>query len=162
MRYFNLREPESGGVDVVSLMVETDATAAIEVFAQSSSDINFQVLGYWSTPPGNYTEADANSGQVGVAAAWQPTDLSGYGVPAGATAQFVLANVAAAAHAPVGLRASGSVFGRLIDLQEAESGGSDLASMHVNVNNSIEADWYVESGITEHFFYPVGWWVLSP
>jgi hypothetical protein len=161
-RRFSLQEAESGGIDALSIMVQTDAAGRAEVYGPDPDDVDLYAVGYWSTPPGTYSEVGAVSGQVGVAAAWQSTDLSGYGVPDGATAQFVLANGAASAHAPMGLRASGSDLDRLIDLQEAESGGSDLATMHVNVNSSIEAGWYVESGITERSFYPVGWWLPAP
>ena len=49
---------------------------------------------------------------------------------------------------------------RVIELQEAESGGSDLGSMHVNVDDETRLEWYAQSGDTDNFFYPVGWWDL--
>jgi hypothetical protein len=50
----------------------------------------------------------------------------------------------------------------VVELQEAESGGGDLGTMHVNVDSASSIEWYSAFGTTERFFYPVGWWVLSP
>jgi hypothetical protein len=60
----------------------------------------------------------------------------------------------------MGVREMGSSLNRLLDLQEAEAGGSDLATLHVNVDASSQVQWYSESGTTDRFFYPIGWWVI--
>jgi hypothetical protein len=43
-----------------------------------------------------------------------------------------------------------------------ESGGSDLGTMHVNVDDESRIEWYAEFGDTDNFLYPVGWWTLPP
>ena len=89
-------------------------------------------------------------------------DLSAYGVPAGSVAQFVIANDQDSAENQIGVRAVGSALNRRLQLQEAEAGGSDLASLHVRVDASAQVQWAAEHGATDGFFYPVGWWVLPP
>ncbi len=162
-RRFNLHEPEGGGRDFVTLMVETDASANIEVYAQSDFQVFFQLLGYWSTPPGSYTATGGSSGQVSDPASWQTIDLSSFGVPANSVTQFVLANENASLENSMRVREVGSTINnRGLSLQEAESGGSDLGSLHVNVNASAEVQWAAQRGASGGLFYPVGWWVLAP
>jgi hypothetical protein len=160
-RRFDIHEAESGGVDTVSLMVETDASAIAEVYAETSADIDFTVLGYWSDPPGTYSEAGGQQGQVSALLTWEENDVSSFGIPANSVAQFVIANEATGAEVHVGVRQVGSSHQRLLDIQEAENGGSDNAVMHVNVNDSARVEWYAEYGGGLRFFYPVGWWVLD-
>jgi hypothetical protein len=159
-RSFELKEAEAGGVDALTMMVNTGAAASIEVFAESNADVDFQVLGYWSSPPGTYTEIGGSSGQVSTDATWKTTDVSGFGIAAGAVAQFVIVNNSDDSKNKLGLREYESSQVRVIELQEAESGGSDLGSMHVNVDDETRLEWYAQSGDTDNFFYPVGWWDL--
>jgi len=161
-RRFDIHEADSGGVDVVSMMVNTDASSQIEVYAESTGDIDFYVVGYWSTAPGIYAETGGSHGQVTAAATWEPTDLTSFGVPADTVAQFVISNENNSAENNMGVRNIGSLLVRLLDLHEAKDGGSDNATLHVNVNGSSQVEWYAESGGAERLFYPVGWWVLSP
>ena len=162
-RRISLHEAEGGGIDVVTLMVATDASSIVEVYAEADSVVDFHLLGYWSTPPGTYTETGGVHGQATVSASWQTTDLSGFGIPANSIAQFVMSNERDARENQMGLRETGSTINnRRLDLQEAESGGGDLATMHVKVDASSQIQWAAEYGSTEGFFYPVGWWDLSP
>ena len=40
-----------------SMMVGSDASSMIEVYAEADSVVDFHLLGYWSTPPGTYIES---------------------------------------------------------------------------------------------------------
>jgi len=161
-RRFELKEAEAGGVEALTMMVNTGAAASIEVFAESNADVDFQVLGYWSSPPGAYNEIGGSSGQVNTDATWKATDVGGFGIAAGAVVQFVIANASDSSKNKLGLREYESNQVRVIELQEAESGGLDLGSMHVNVDEESRLEWYAQSGGTDNFFYPVGWWDLLP
>jgi Tfp pilus assembly protein PilX len=161
-RRIQLHEAESGGIDMVTLQVATDASAMIEVYAEANSVVDFHLLGYWSTPPGAYTENGGVHGQVSTLLTWETNDLGSFGVPADSVVQFVMTNEATGAEVHIGVRESGSTLQRVLDLQEAEGGGSDAASMHVNVDGSAQVEWYSEYGGGTRYFYPVGWWVLSP
>ncbi len=161
-RRFDLHEAESGGVDAVTMMVETDAASTIEAYAEDTVDVGFYVLGYWSGPPGSFTELGGSSARSTPTAAWGIKDISSLGVPANSITQFVLSNDAVGTENVMGARAVGSTLDRFVDLQEAEAGGSDLATMHAHVDANTEVEWYSESGISGAFFYPVGAWLLAP
>ena len=161
-RRIQLHEAESGGIDMVTLQVASDASAMIEVYAEADSVVDFHLLGYWSAPPGTYTENGGVHGQVSTLLTWETNDLTSFGVPADSVVQFVMTNEANGAEVHIGVRESGSTLQRVLDLQEAEDGGSDAASMHVNVDGSAQVEWYSEYGGGTRLFYPVGWWVLSP
>ena len=162
-RRIKLHEAESGGIDMVTLQVASDASSMIEVYAEANSVVDFHLLGYWSTPPGTYTETGGVHGQATVSASWQTIDLSSFGIPADSIAQFVMSNERDGNENQMGLRETGSTIpGRRLDLQEAESGGGDLGTMHVQVDASSQIQWAAEYGATEGYFYPVGWWVLTP
>ena len=63
-----LHETEGGGVDMVSMLVASDASSMVEVYAEADSVVDFHLLGYWSTPPGTYTETGGVQGQALTAA----------------------------------------------------------------------------------------------
>jgi hypothetical protein len=161
-RRFSLHEAEKGGIDAATLMVESDASSIVEVFAETNADIDFYVVGHWSTPPGSYTATGGVNGQLAASASWQAVDLTPFGVPADAVAQFLFTNDSDNSENEMGVRATGSSLNRLLDLHEAEAGGADTATMQVKVDGSSQVEWYAESGATDLFFYPVGWWILSP
>ncbi|MCP4334722.1 MAG: DNRLRE domain-containing protein [Gammaproteobacteria bacterium] len=161
-RRFNIHEAESGGVDTVSMFVQTDASAKAEVYGPNEGDLDVYVVGYWSTPPGSYIEIGGVHGQVSSPASWETIDLTSFGIPADSVAQFVLTNEQNTAENNMGVRETGSSLSRLLDLQEAEAGGSDLGSMHVKVDADSQVQWSAEYGATEGYFYPLGWWVLAP
>ena len=161
-RRFDLREAEDGGVDALSMMVNTGASASVELYAESNTDIDFYILGYWSDPPGNYAETGGDFGQVSNNATWRTTNVDVFGIPASAVAQFVIANDADNAKNKIGLREYESNRERVIELSEAESGGSDLGSMHVHVDAESRLEWFAQAGDNDNYFYPVGWWVLAP
>ena len=161
-RRFNLHEAEAGGVDAVSMMVNTDGSSRIQVYAQVVSDIDYYAVGYWDTPPGTYTETGGVLGQAIAQSVWHPGDLGSLGVPANSIAQMVLSTEMTSFERELGIRQTGSAEHRAIQLHEAEAGGSDNASMHVNVDSSARIEWYSASGTADRYFYPVGWWVLSP
>jgi len=161
-RRFDLHEAEAGGVDAVSLMVATDAASTIEAYAENTTDIEFYVVGFWSTPPGTWTELGGTSARSTPTAAWGVKNIASLGVPPNSVAQFVITNDTIGAENTAGARSVGSAQNRFVDLQEAEAGGSDLVSMHVNVDASTDVEWYSESGTSGVFFFAVGAWVLSP
>ena len=62
----------------------------------------------------------------------------------------------------MGLREKGSTLERRLDLQEAEAGGADLATLHVNTDTGATIQWYSQTASSDQRFYPLGWWVLGP
>jgi hypothetical protein len=148
---------------MVTLLVnaDTDAGATIEFFMEHGGG-NFYLMGHWSTPPGIFTESYGElSGSPASSATWDDKDLTSLGVPANAVVQIAMANGQDDAEALLGVRKKGSSIGRTLDLQEAEAGGDDFASTHVNADGSSTIQWYDENTGEDHRFYVLGWWVLN-
>ena len=162
-RRLALHEAESGGIDAGAIWVATDAGATIEAFAESDGDIDFYLLGYWNSPPGSFTEAAAIlPGAPASSGAWDNVDLSGLGLPADAVAQILLANTLTGAETEMGVREVGSSLDRVLDLQEAESGGNDFGTMHVVADAAARIEWYDEQAVGGLRFLLTGWWELVP
>ncbi len=87
-------------------------------------------------------------------------NLSGAGVPADSVVNVMMVNRNGSAERWMGLRAVGSSLNRRLDLHEAESGGADLASMHVQVDAGSNIQSYSEGGSGATQFAPVGWWLM--
>jgi hypothetical protein len=157
-RRITIQEAESGGIDAIGMMVRTNASARAEIAADSDS-IAFYVVGYWDTPPGNYVEA-YRVGQAVRSARWHQADATNWGAPANSVAHFLLTNDTDAAEKTMGIRQTGSALGRVLDIQEAEAGGSDAVSLHVNLDTSRRLEIYSESAGADRYFHVLGWWVL--
>ena len=141
----------------------TDDGATIEVAAESDSGIDFYLMGHWSTPPGSlYRSLRRPRGVSTSSGAWDDKDLTSLGVPANAVAQIVTGQRPESAEAELGVREKGLEPRQDFELQEAEAGGDDLASMHVNTDGSSTIQWYDQNTGQDHRFYLLGWWVLSP
>jgi len=169
-RRIELHEAEKGGGEVMSMMTPAgaDGGATVEVYAQIDADIDFYLLGHWSTPPGTFTSAFDNLGTAAVKKVWEDVDLSSEGVPANAVVQIMAANNNAGGGAELGVRAKNSGGQRLLDLHKAEYGGLDfpslqvdVASMHVNADADGVIEWYDEDVDRPHHFYLLGWWTLN-
>lgn len=163
-RIVDLHESESGGNEFFSVFVEAsaDASASVQLHAEHKGDVEFKLVGAWSTPPGSYTEAAINLGAASADETWQTVNLSSHGVPANAVVQITMANRHSGTEDFFGLRANGSSLDRWIELNEPEAGGEDLATLHVNTDAGSQIQWYHEDFSDPHRFYLMGWWVLAP
>ncbi|MGB5247948.1 MAG: hypothetical protein WBN34_15460, partial [Woeseia sp.] len=161
-RIFDLHEAKDGGSEQVSTFVAADNNpgARIEVYTEDDSDVDFYLLGHWSTPPGVFTEAFADLGKPTVEKVWQIKDLGPYGVPQDAVAQVAAVNRQFAGKALLGLRFPGSYFERTLQLHEPDNGGQDYAPLHVTTNGDAEIEWFQEDTDKDHRFYLLGWWAL--
>ena len=161
-RRLDLHEAESGGVDTATLMVVTDNSrnARIEVYAESNGDIDFYLTGYWSTPPGTYTEtAGLTYDPSSPSGSWTDWNLSGRGIPADGILQVAMQNADTNQESRLGVREKGSSNNtRYFRLQEAESGGRDVAVWHVQLDSDTTAQWYDEVAPDAHPFAVMGWW----
>ena len=159
----DIHEAESGGKNFHTSFVEAGSAfaASIEAYAESSSSIEFKPAGAWTTPPGTFVEFESstNLGNPTADSTWQTLDLAPLGVPANAVVQITMANRATGTENRQGVRAVGSALDRTFDLQEAESGGEDLVTLHVQADANSRIEWYHEDVSDAHRFYLVGWWV---
>ncbi len=162
-RKLDLHEAEDGGVDAATMFVLADATAnaTIEVYAEEDSKVEFYVVGYWTAAPGTYTEKISDVGSPAMDGIWEDLDLSGFGVPADAVAEFALADTTADKNMDMGVRANGSSLARFLAIHEAEDGGADFGRMHVAVDGSSTIEFYHEKVSETHTFYLTGYWVVD-
>jgi len=159
-RTLDISEAEGGGMDTSTLLVKAggDDKATIEVYADSPTNIDFYVMGYWSTPPGTYTELNDTLGSPVVDQIWEDADLSAFGVPADAVAQIAMANRYVDGENHMGLREKGSSLQRDIDLHEAEGGGCDVSTIHVSADENSTIEWYHEDVSDNHEYRLLGYW----
>ena len=161
-RIIDIHEAEGGGDDMATMFVtaSADVSASIDVYTEDTG-LKYILTGFWSTPPGVFNESDIQT-TADIDGAWEDEDLRSFGVPANAVVQILMANVYANGEAALGARENGSSLERKLNLQEAESGGSDLGSMHVNADGSSVIQFFDWNVGQDHRFYLLGWWVLTP
>lgn len=159
-RIMDLRKAEGGGDDLGSMLVQADATAnaTIEVYAENDTDVDFYLIGYWSTPPGTYTEKFSDIGSPTADSTWEDVDLSVFDVPADAVTEIALVNTANVAEHTMGVRANGSSLGRLLDLQEAEDGGGDYGRMNGTADAASTIEFYHQDVSDAHQFTLIAYW----
>jgi probable HAF family extracellular repeat protein len=159
-RIVDLHEAEDGGDDLATMFVKVDSSpnAVVELYAESDTDVDFYLIGYWSIPPRAYTEVYASLGSAAADATWGDKNLSGSGVPAHAIAELVITNNTAGEENEMGVRPEGVLLSRILDLQEAEAGGSDAGRMHVTADASSGIEVYHEDVSDSHTFRLVGFW----
>ena len=159
-RRLRLHEAESGGLDVVVMHVQVDADGRIEVYSDDPSDVTFALLGYWT---GAAYEERFDAFEAGRSGSWIEHSLAAYGVAAGQVAELALSNTSTSRERLAGTRAMGSSLSRRFDLQEAESGGVDAASLMVVASNDGKAaiEVYAESD-SDVDFHLLGFWTTPP
>lgn len=163
-RIFYLHEAEDlGGVDAVTMFVQTDASSTIECYTSHPNDVEFYLLGYWINS--TYVEK-FQSFKAGSESEWVGHDISSYGVPSGYVAEIVLANRSTSGEHIAGVRQSGTSAHRVIELHEAEgavgiSGQADFATMLTNSDSSGYIQVYVDNDDSIDFIL-VGYWDNPP
>ncbi|MDB5905884.1 MAG: Laminin subdomain protein 2 domain protein, partial [Betaproteobacteria bacterium] len=127
-RYTDIRNRGTGtGGESMTMLVKTGATAAasIEAYAQSDRpNVKFNVVGYWSTAPGTYTEAFTDLGQPGASGAWESKSLAAYGVPAGVVADVLFLNLEPSVGNSAGVREVGGTGARVLALNSYGTTGT--------------------------------------
>jgi hypothetical protein len=73
-------------------------------------------------------------------------------------AQIAMENQYALDENHLGLREKGASLDRTLELQEAENGGGDIATAHVNVDENAMIEWYHEDVSESHEFRLLGYW----
>ena len=161
-RRLNIRKGEAitTGVETVTMFVEADTTtgSTIQAYAQDDADISFYVVGYWSKAPLAYTELFADVGSPSANNAWEDVDLTAFGVPDSARAEFVLANEDVDDERFLGVRANGSGLDRDTELHESEDGGASMVRMHVATDSTATMEFQLSNVASTTSFYVVGYW----
>jgi len=158
-RRVELHEAEGGGDDFATMFVQADGSGGVEVYAEDDSDVDFYVLGYWSTTPGTYTEKFVDVGKPSSDNTWQDRDLSGNSVPANAVCEMLMCNGKSDSENNMGVRENGSTISdRYFDVHESEGGGRDCIRMHVTADGDSTIEQYMEDVSDTAEFYLLGYW----
>ncbi len=157
-RRFLLHEPESGGVDAITLHAQTDASSRIEHYSSKTGDVTFVLLGYWTGAA--YVER-FDTFFAGASGSWQSVSLLPYGVGADQVVELAAANTSSNSERYAGMRRAGSGLDRRLELQEAESGGVDVGAVWVASDASGDIEVFAESN-GDIDFYLLGYWSIAP
>jgi len=137
--------------------------AAIEVYTGDDYWMDFIVVGYWDSPPGNYTELNQVITPPTGTSAFNDTSLASTSIPASdATAEMIVASTYPSDYNQLGVRASGSAVSRYQRCGETNPGGGTYAGTcgfrtHVNViNEGIQT--YHSRANTGTYFAAIGYW----
>ena len=161
-RYFEIAEAEGGGKNGYTMFATADgANATVELW-QSNAAIDFTLVGYWDDlyAPGSYSEKWATISNPTAALTWTGQTVSD--IPAYGVGEIVMANRTEAAEYQMGVRKNGSSLGRILDIAEAEGGGTtdaDLVRIHSQADSSSIIENYVEAVVATLDFKLVGAWV---
>jgi len=157
-RKVDLHEPENGGVDAATMLVEADGDSKIDVYAEVDGDVTFYLLGYFSTAPGAYTEAFASVGKPASDNTWGDRDLTSDGVPDDAICEILMCNGATGYENYMGVRENDSSVARYFDLHESEGDGRDCGRMHVTADSTATIEQYMEDVSDTAEFILLGYW----
>jgi len=167
-RKLDIRKVWTGGsgIDSVTLFVQAGASAnaTVEVYAEDANDVAFTLVGYWSDPPGTFTESFTDVGGPTTDNTWEDKDLSSY-LPADVVtvSEFVLSHGHLTTAVVMGLREDGSAIDtRNPTMDSADGGGRDLLRMHVRSSNETVEVYFQNLALTPFEFYLTGYWELDP
>jgi len=159
-RRFFLHEGEGGGYDLLVMHVQTNANSEIEHYAESAAQLDFVLLGYWTS--GTYVEAFSTF-KAGGSGGWTDKNLCTYGVRPAGVAEIVITNSDPDDNWDGGVRTNNSSLSRRLDLHEADPSGVDAVSLFVKADTSSNANIEVfaenDAAIDFHI---VGYWSVAP
>jgi len=107
-------------------------SGAVEIYEEDDSAQSSYLMGYWSTPPGEYTELFGQlGGPTGFIAAWADDDLGIHGVWKNSAAQILAGNTRTAGLNALATRYKGSTSDdREVDVGQTYGSGINPLSMH--------------------------------
>lgn len=157
-----IQEAEDGGVNTVTMLVKADGSSQIQAYAQVDANIDFYLIGYWTTNPTglSFVEKFASISKPAEDGVWDEKDLSGDGVPANAVVEIVMGNDEGALSLDQGVR--GFSLGRIFQINQAQAGGLCCVRMHALSDASSKIEVYHEVVAEVFVFYLTGYWEPPP
>ena len=157
---FDLSEAEGGGFNPLAIPVLTSgANAAVELYAETTITSQFGLLGYFSDPPGVFTETTVLYAPPSASGAWSAWDIGSSGIPDNSIACLTIGR-GLDSIAVVGTRETSSTIDRKFNLNWSENNdGRSYISMAIGIDSSGYAEQYSSvSGANEPRFLGVGYW----
>jgi hypothetical protein len=153
-----INKAQDGGRNIMVMHVQADSASRIQHYADTTGDISFILVGYWTGA--TYVEK-WQLFTAGASGSWLDINLSGYGVGANEVVEIVMTNDDTGNEQSAGVRQNGSSLQRRVAIQEAEDGGVCTATMMVNTDASSIIEAYAGSSSSIDF-YLAGYWSSPP
>lgn len=158
-RYHEITKGETGN-DHTTMHVNTSGdNGTIQIYASSSGDITFTLIGRWDTPPGVYHEDFIDVGSPSSSAEWELVNI---GIPTSSVVEMVLEQRSNLFQRYLGIRQSGSNDSRNFNLRETDllvsDQAADMIRVHSNIINGTSAELYHSFVGSDHAFRMVGYW----
>ncbi|MFC1727590.1 kelch repeat-containing protein [Patescibacteria group bacterium] len=152
-----------GGHDTMTMLATADSSSIVEMYLENISLVVPYIVGYWSTPPGEYSEKYVEINDPTSDKTWTDRDLSGgsYTVPPNAITEVLLLNGMSNVENMMGVHTNGSGLStRYLDVQEAELGtsGRDAGRIHTTVDSGSILELYIEDASDTYEFQLIGYW----
>ena len=163
-RKFHIKEAEKTDGHVgLTLSVSTSGdTAAIDLYAGDTTDCLFHLLGYFTTPPGDYVEQLTLFPNPTGDNDWQSLNVGAFGIPNSVVVQFALGHANSNDSNKLGVRRIFSALERVVDLDESEPDGTtpgiNWGSMCVNIDSSGYLEYMSEDISDDPDFIAAGYW----
>ncbi len=159
-RRFNVRLASVAGVQLLVMHVQTDSSSQIQHYSQVTADLDFVLLGYWTS--GTYVER-FDSFTAGASATWTDANLCSYGVRPNYVGEIVMTNVDTGNGRSVGVRTNGSSVDRRFTLDVGWAAALNFTTMFVKADSSALStiEVYAQDD-TDVSFYLVGYWSVAP
>lgn len=163
-RRFDIRNSKSstgGGEQVMSLLASpSGSNHAVEIWADDITEVEFRLLGYFSTPPGDYTEDKILFPDPVSQGIWTELDVGTSGVPSSVLGQFVTQSQGATT--VNGLRETGSTLNNRFLLLDVEQVGwhfgHDTATIHSKIDSFGKLEFYTSNNLVDVEYSLVGYW----
>jgi hypothetical protein len=120
-RSIELHEPEPQGITMITMHVQASATSSIQTFAESSSQVSFVLLGYWTD--GYYVERIDQIDPNITAGTWGFMNLRTFGLGHGSIAEMFVGNWNTGIEYNGGIRRASSSLNRFVLIHESEGAG---------------------------------------
>jgi len=159
-RRLPLMEAESNGATALVMHVQADASSQIQHYSDTTTEVDFVLLGYWTS--GTYVER-FDTFAAGASGSWTDKSLCSYGLRPGYVAEVVMTNDDGLNAREAGLRTKGSSLQRRLNINAVEGGGVAPATMLVKTDTSAAARVQVYAQDDADIdFYVVGYWSVAP
>ena len=124
-----------------------DDQASIEIHTEDKDATQFWLLGYFSNPPGTFTETKIEFPKP-LATNWQELNLSASGVPYNCVANFLLCHRNEAWYQYLGIRNTSSEIGRYVDKLD-RAVNSDTGGIYVGMTVNVDTSGYIQEYVSD-------------
>lgn len=144
-RKVRIKEAEAGGKTCLTLLtLASGDTGAVDLYTGSITECLFYLMGYFTTPPGNYVEQFSLFSNPTIDNEWQSLDIGASGIPNDAIVQFIIGHFWSNDDNQLGVRQTSSTLERILNLDEAETDGTTPGGNWGSMCSRTDSSGYLE------------------